>query len=155
MKRIAFLLSLFLLGSVMLVACGDEKAEVPKYAGATALTVPASVQTQFASAFKDEKFRNSKVEAFKSADAVAKIKGGYTDAFNKEGWKDILSETTKDASAAESIKQFESLGGFALTYSKGNKGAAVMAFPGIAGTPLGFQGVTEADTLILVISGNG
>lgn len=155
MKRIAFLLGLFLLGSVMLAACGDEKAEVPKYAGATALTVPATIQTQFSNAFSsDAKFRNSKVEAYKSADAPDKIKTGLVDAFSKEGWQDILNDVRKSG-GEEAIKTFESMGGFIISYAKGNKGAVAMSFPGAAAGPLGFTDVGANDTIFLVVSGNG
>lgn len=151
MKRILPFLAMFMLLGLVLTACGDEKAEVPTYSGATALTVPDSVKSQFTSAGTD-KIRNPKVDAFKTTDSVDKIKADMASAFSKAGWSDKLNSL--EAKDRDSLKTLETAGAAVLYYEKGNKGAVVMVLPGMIGGALGLTGVGASDNVIMSISGN-
>jgi hypothetical protein len=151
MKRILPFLAMFMLLGLVLTACGDEKAEVPTYSGATAVTVPDSVKSQFTNTGND-KIRNPKVEAFKTADSVDKIKTGIASGFSKGGWSDKLNSL--GANERDSLKTIESIGASVLYYEKGNKGAIVMILPGTIAPGLQIQGVSASENLIMSISGN-
>lgn len=147
-RRLAPLFVIALLLTAVLAACGDETASVPSYAGATSVTVPDSVKTQFASAAKD--LKNTKYEAFSSDEDTGKVKTFFQDSFKKDSWDDKVSTLIKDSDA----KTFEQLGMFVLGYQKGNKGAIVMGFPGSLSSAMGFTGAEAKKTVYMVISGN-
>ena len=152
-KRFLPALAVLLVLSVALVACGDETAAVPTYSGATTVTVPTDFSTQISSGLNNSKLKNAKIEAYKTADEAAKVKSGLADGFSKGGWNDATS--TLLGSGGDSLKVFEQSGGFILGYEKGNKAAAVMAFPGQIASAIGFTGVGAQDVVYLVMSGNG
>lgn len=138
--------------SVMLVACGDDAstATIPSYTGATTLTLPDAAKTSFGSSLKDAK--NVKIDAYKTSDDSAKVKSFFADNLSKGGWADKSGDISKDS--GDSIKSFESLGGFILGYEKGGRQVAVLGMPNVAAGPLGFTDVGPNDTLYLVISGD-
>jgi hypothetical protein len=151
MKRILPFLAMFMLLGLVLTACGDEKAEVPTYSGATAVTVPDSVKSQFTSTGSD-KIRNPKVDAYKTTDSVDKIKSSMASSFSSGGWTDKMSSLA--GTQASSLKQLESVGASVLYYEKGNNGAIVMILPGMIAPGLQIQGVSASENLIMSISGN-
>ena len=153
-KRFLPALAVLLVLSVALVACGDETAAVPTYSGATTVTVPTDFSNQISSGLNSGKLKNAKIEAYKTADEAAKLKSGLSDGFTKGGWNDA-TKTLLGASGGDSLKVFEQSGGFILGYEKGNKAAAVMAFPGQIASAIGFTGVGAQDVVYLVMSGNG
>ncbi len=153
-KRLLPILAMTLLLSVMLVACGDETATVPTYSGASTVAIPSSIQSQFQAGLKDQKFKNAKFEAYKTADASDKVKSSLSDGFSKGGWTNKDSDV-KTQLGADNVKVIEQAGGFFLGYEKGNKAALIMGFPGIIAGPLGFTDVTDKEVLYMVISGNG
>jgi len=153
-KRSLPALATLLVVSVMLVACGDETAAVPTYTGATNVNVPNDFSTQISSSLQSNKLKNAKIEAFKTSDDTTKIKSDLVNGFNKGGWNDATS-TLLGASSGDVFKTFDQTGGFILGYEKGNKAAAVMAFPGQLASGIGFKDVGDKDVVYLVMSGNG
>ncbi len=147
-RRLTPLFVMMMLLSVALVACGDSNATVPTYPGATSITVPDSIKTQFGSSVKD--LKNTKYEAFKTTDSADKVKASFLDSFKKDGWEDKVSKSLKP----EDVKQIESVGMFVLGYQKGSKGAVVMGIPGSISGALGFSGVAANESAYFVISGD-
>lgn len=147
-RRFGILIVVAMMLTFVLAACGDEKAEVPTYSGASSITVPDSLKAQFSTTG----VKNGSVTAYKSADDGAKVKSGLTDGFKKNGWDDKTSSLT--ASMGDSLKQMEAIGAFAIGFEKGSKAAAVIGLPGSVGGALGLTGVGEKDTVYLIISGD-
>jgi ABC-type uncharacterized transport system auxiliary subunit len=147
-RRFGVLVVVAVMLTFVLSACGDEKAEIPTYSGATAVTVPDSFKSQFSTTG----VKNGNVAAYKSADDATKVKSGLSDGFKKNGWDDKTSDLT--ASMGDSLKQIEAIGAFAIGFQKGSKAAAVIGLPGTVAEPLGLTGVGEKDTVYLIISGD-
>jgi ABC-type uncharacterized transport system auxiliary subunit len=147
-RRLAPLFLIAILLTAFLSACGDEKTPVPSYAGATTVTVPDQLKSSFTSSVKD--IKNAQIEAYKTTDSTDKVKGFFTDSFSKGGWTDKTSQFLKP----EDAKSFEQLGAFIVGYDKGNKGAVIMGFPGSVSSMMGFSGVSDQETIYMVISGN-
>ncbi len=145
-RRFAPLFAIVMILSLVLVACGDEKATVPSYAGATTVTLPASLQP-VADSLKTS-VKESSVTAFKSADAPDKVKSGFADQFKKDGWEDKASTLGADT------KSLEATGAFILLYQKGSgNAAAVVGFPAQVASALGVTDVAANGSLYIVISG--
>jgi hypothetical protein len=149
-RRAGLLMVLVLVMSVFLAACGDETATIPTYSGASAVTLPDTIKSQFTASAGSVK--NPKVEAFKSSDEAAKIKSGLVDGFKKNGWTDKTDEAMK--SAGDSFKQLEGMGAFVIGFEKGSSAAVVMGLPGSLAGALSISGVEQKDTLYMVFSGS-
>jgi hypothetical protein len=141
--KIVSLLALVSLLAVMLVACGDPTATTAPAAttaaattaagataaansgsnstfyvvsGASATNVPDALKTALST--YESQYTGAKAQAFKISESSAKVKDLLASAFTKEGWTNV-TPNVPDAG-----------GGFALGFTKSNKGAAVVAFPG-------------------------
>ena len=131
-----------ILMAALLAACGDEATPVPAsnapasntqaagtqaanpgssnffvINGATTTSVPATLKAALAQ--YEAQYPGSKAQAFKTGAASAQVKEQLAGAFGKEGWQNITPSVPDTA------------GGFALAFTKNNKGAAVVGFPGI------------------------
>src|SRR5947199_9553650 len=82
-RRIIPVFAIALVLSLVLAACGEE-ATVPSYSGATSLTVPDTLKTQFRASVKDAK--NIKLDAYKTGDETGKAKAFFTDNFKQNDW---------------------------------------------------------------------
>jgi serine/threonine-protein kinase len=116
------------------------------YPGSIELPVPDALKAQLAPSFGN--IDTLKVEAFKSAEDPNKIKSFYLNFLQKDGWKDASGELQDD-----SLTQLEDFGAFVLAYEKGADAVAVLGLPGSLAGTLGFTGLGQKDTLILVFSG--
>jgi len=85
--------------------------------GATSAPVPDALKTALST--YQTQYPGSTAQAFKISDASAKVKDSLAAAFTKEGWANV-TPNVPDAG-----------GGFGLAFTKANKGAAVVAFPGV------------------------
>src|SRR6476620_11078781 len=119
-KRFLPLVGLSLLLSVTLAACGnDAPPSIPSYNGATSVTIPETIRTQFTGSVKDVK--DVKLEAYRTSDGLPAVKTYFSDRYKNDGWTDKTSDLTKDGS----LKDAESLGLFVLGYEKGSSAAVV------------------------------
>lgn len=85
--------------------------------GATSTTVPDALKAALAQ--YEAQYPGSKAQAYKTGAKTGAVKEQLTGAFSKEGRQNITPNVPDTA------------GGFALAFTKGNKGAAVVGFPGI------------------------
>jgi len=145
-RRIAPLFAIMLILSLVLVACGDDKATVPTYSGGTSVTLPSTLQPM-ADSLKTS-VKESSVTAFKTADSADKVKSSFADQFKKDGWDDKASTLGSDT------KSLEVQGAFILLYQKGSSNAAaVVGFPAQIATALGVTDVAANGSIYIVISG--
>jgi ABC-type phosphate transport system substrate-binding protein len=134
------LMVIFVLVAGLLAACGDPTATTAPAAttsggtaattaasgtssgnffmvsGASSTSVPSMLQaalTQY-----ESQYPGVKAQAFKTSEAAAKVKTSLADAFQKEGWQNLTAGSPDTPQ------------GFVLSFTKGNKGAAVVAFSG-------------------------
>jgi ABC-type uncharacterized transport system auxiliary subunit len=148
-RRVVPIFVVGMLLSLVLVACGDEAAPVPTYTGATSITVPDSVKTQFGTAIQS--IKNASFEAYKTSDKPEQVKTGFANNFKSAGWTDKTGDFLKPDDA-QTIQQ---TGMFVIGYQKGNKGAVVLGFPGgTIASALGFTGISDSESGFIVISGN-
>jgi hypothetical protein len=147
-KRLPLVIVIAVLLSLALVACGDEAASVPAYTGATSITVPDSVKSQFTASMKD--IKNTSVEAYKTTDDIPKVKSGFEGNFKSAGWSD---QTAKYAGGTD-LKPLTDAGMFIIGYQKGNKGAVIFGVPSALAGPVGFSGLNAGENVYMVISGN-
>ena len=128
-----FLLAACIFMAALLVACGDEATPTPGQSttqaanpgssnffvlnGATSTDVPATLKAALSQ--YEAQYPGSKAQAFKTGAASSQVKDQLAGAFGKEGWTNISPNVPDTA------------GGFALAFTKNNKGAAVVGFPGI------------------------
>ncbi len=134
-------LAIVALLAIALVACGDNTATSAPAAttasgsaattaagtssnsnffmlsGATSAPVPDALKAALST--YESQYPGSKAQAFKTSEQPAKVKESLAAAFTKEGWTNV-TPNVPDAG-----------GGFALGFTKNNKGAAVVAFPGM------------------------
>ncbi len=134
------ILALVTLLAAFLVACGDNTATSAPAAttassgsaattaaassggsfyvvnGATATAVPDALKTALAS--YESQYSGAKAQAYKISEQPAKVKEMLSSAFSKEGWQNLTANVPDTA------------GGFVLGFTKNNKGAAAVAFPG-------------------------
>ncbi|MBN9387234.1 MAG: hypothetical protein J0I20_04210 [Chloroflexi bacterium] len=85
--------------------------------GATSTSVPDALKAALSQ--YESQYPGSKAQAFKTSAQASALKDQLAGAFTKEGWQNITPNVP------------DSAGGFALAFTKGNKGAAVVSFPGI------------------------
>lgn len=85
--------------------------------GATSTDVPDVLKAALAS--YESQYPGSKAQAFKTTAQTGAVKEQLAGAFSKEGWQNITPNIP------------DSAGGFALAFTKGAKGAAVVGFPGM------------------------
>lgn len=85
--------------------------------GATSTNVPDALKAALSQ--YESQYPGSKAQAFKTSAQSSAVKDQLAGAFTKEGWQNITPNVP------------DSAGGFALAFTKGNKGAAVVGFPGI------------------------
>jgi ABC-type uncharacterized transport system auxiliary subunit len=147
-KRLAFLLVLAALLSLVLVACGDETAPVPTYPGATSITLPDSIKSQFTATLAN--YKNTAADGFKTTDDLAKVKSSFQSSFKSAGWDDVSDKLASQAGA----KAITDAGGFIIGFTKGNKGANVIAVPNAYAEGSGFTGINAGENPYIVISGN-
>ena len=117
---------------------------LPLYPGAKEVTVPNDVYKQF----NFDASSDAKVQAFVSPDDVKNVKDFYDKQFRDAKW-----ESRADLTSAEALKPFEQVGGYIALYQKDDKGAGVIGLPGALAGALGFTGITQKDTLIIIITG--
>ncbi len=117
---------------------------LPIYPNSRKIEVPAKVLQQF----NFDAASDAKVDAFVSQDDVSNVKDFYEKIFRDTKW-----DSRSDLTSAESLKPFEQVGGYIALYQKDDKGAGVIGLPGALAGALGFTGITQKDTLIIVISG--
>ena len=132
-------------------AAATSDSTIPLYEGATAVTLPDAIKTQFESSVGSN-VANPQVAAFVTKDDGAKVKAFYTDYLTKNGWKDSASAVSGNTG----VSQIESAGGFYLVYSKDKQVSVLIGLP--SATAAGF-GVPAADipsngTLVLGFSGS-
>jgi hypothetical protein len=85
--------------------------------GATSTNVPDALKAALSQ--YESQYPGSKAQAFKTSAQARAIKDQLAGAFTKEGWQNVTPNVP------------DSAGGFALAFTKGNKGAAVVGFPGM------------------------
>jgi hypothetical protein len=85
--------------------------------GATSTEVPEALKAALAQ--YEAQYPGSKAQAFKTGAQASAVKEQLAGAFSKEGWQNITPNVP------------DSAGGFALAFTKGSKGAAVVGFPGM------------------------
>ncbi len=148
-KRFLPLVMLSLLLSVVLAACGnDAPPTIPTYSGATTVTIPDAVRTQFTGSVKDVK--DVKLEGYKTSDGLPAVKTYFSDKFKNDGWTDKTGEFTKDGG----LKDAEALGLFVLGFEKGSSAAVVMGLPNALAAAFQITGVGPSDSLYLIFTGN-
>jgi hypothetical protein len=85
--------------------------------GATTTNVPDALKAALSQ--YESQYPGSKAQAFKTSAQASALKDQLAGAFTKEGWQNVTPNVP------------DSAGGFALAFTKGNKGAAVVGFPGV------------------------
>ncbi|HEX2915958.1 MAG TPA: hypothetical protein VH186_34670 [Chloroflexia bacterium] len=156
-KKVLLITLLSLMAVLALAACGDSTATPATSAGgssnttaaaqsnggsqssggnfyvvsgASATDVPAALKTGLAT--YESQYPGSKAQAYKISESPAKVKELLANAFTKEGWQNLTANVPDTG------------GNFALGFTKNNKGAAAIGFPGVA------AGLSQSDTLYIV-----
>ena len=140
--RPTILVSLLLLASLLLTACGDTGPEIPPYAGARAIQVDAATQNSFKEGLKGIKEANLATYAVK--DDPAAVKAYYDSQYKDKGWADRSAEIEVAA------KQQQTQNGWALAYEKGGKVVSLVLTPGAAAATR-FP-AAQGDNVLVVIS---
>jgi hypothetical protein len=130
-------------------AASSGDTDIPQYPGSTAVQVPNALATQVISSM-GSRVNNAKVEAFKSSDSIETIKELYEAGAKSNGWNDMSALAT-----GNNTNNFATMGGFFLIIQKAKKVVGIIGLPGSIAGPMGFSGVTAADSLIILISGEG
>jgi len=124
-------------------------ADIPVYTGATELTLPDAITSQFASSVGSS-VKNAKVQAYKVSDSPDAVTTFFKSGFTSGGWTDLSAQVPASSTAALSGTGLTLIGPFA----KAPNVAVVMVGSGALFATAGVPGVTSSDTVYLVFQGN-
>jgi hypothetical protein len=133
--------------SSILVACGDDKAVIPTYSGATSVPVPDAFKSTLTGL--ESSVTSPNAAAYKSSDAIDKVKSGLADGFKSNGWDDASSQLGDTASSLSALGS----GTFLTAYAKGNNFAVVFGVPGSDVVRLMGFDAKDGETVFLIVSG--
>jgi hypothetical protein len=130
-------------------AATTGSVDIPVYSGATIITLPDAVATQFASSVGSVK--NAKVVAYKVTDSDIQVKDFFTSNLTASGWLDISSQLPATVTAPLAATGIMLVGPFV----KNPQIVVVMVIKGSTLTGASaIAGVSASDNVYIVLSGN-